>query len=87
MNENNTKKDVEDKIRLFDNMDYNVKSLAIGLLPRFDNNELKFVSIDSEYDKIKMDTPQGSYYINKELGEYVEYESVDKTFIKKFKVN
>jgi len=81
-----TQKQIEEKLTNNDSVDYKLKSLAINLIYRIEHGELKFITIDSEYNKIKMDTPRGSYHINKELGDCVEYESSNKTTIKKFKL-
>lgn len=83
--ENYTKQTIETKINCHDTMNYNVKSLAINLINKLADN-IKFITIDSDYNKIKIDINNGSYYINTELGEYIEYESNNKTFIKKFKL-
>lgn len=80
------KKDLEEKINMHNDMDYQVKSMAINLINQLKPEDFRFITIDPEYNRIKVDVNRGAYYVNTELGDSVEFESTDKSLVKKFKL-
>lgn len=79
-------KDLENKINAHDSMNYQVKSMAINLINQLNPEDFKFITINPEYNRIKIDVNNGAYYINTELGNSIEFESADKSLIRKFKL-
>jgi len=80
------KQQIEEKINNNENMDYTVRSLAISLINQIKSGNLKYMTIDSNYNKIRIDVDNGAYHINVELGDSIEFESTDGSLIRKFKL-
>lgn len=79
-------KDIEEKININEDMDYKVKSLAISLINNINPEDYTLMTIDPEYNKIKINVNSGVYNVNTELGDSIEFESSDGNVIKKFKL-